>query len=268
MATISVPTTQPSRRWTLVRKGLAISASVVAALLTVGWVGLQIAPEPFSALTQTQPPLAVVPLPAGLPAPVARFYRLTYGEQIPIITTAVVRGRGTLRFGGVRVPIRFRFTHEAGQNFRQELDLTWFGLPLFRGYDSYVDGHGRTNLPGAEEGAGFDQGSSVSLWASALNWFPAILVTDPRVRWEPVDGATALLVAPFGSGKEVLVVRFDPERGKVQYVEAMKYRAETGKQALWINGIWFDDGKPWTQLDVEDVRYNLDVHAHVRAEQP
>jgi hypothetical protein len=44
--------------------------------------------------------------------------------------------------------------------------------------------------------------------------------------------AALLSVGWAGLQEEVLVIRFNPERGKVQYVEAMKYRAETGKPAL------------------------------------
>src|SRR5512144_1855051 len=82
------------------------------AILGVGWVGLQIQPGPFPAYPQQTPQLRTVPLPAGLPAPVDRFFRQLYGDSVPVIETAVLSGRATLRpFGPIAFPSRFRFTH-------------------------------------------------------------------------------------------------------------------------------------------------------------
>jgi hypothetical protein len=209
-----------------------------------------------------------VPLPAGLPAPVERFYRQTYGNTIPVIETVVVSGRGWMRFVGLKAPIRFRFTHEAGQSFRHDIHITLFGLPLMKGFETYIDGRGWANTPGMQAGAGFDQGSNVSLWAEALNWFPAVLLTDPRVEWRPVDDVTALLVVPFGAGFETLVVRFDPASGGVQFIEAMKFKAAVNNKVLWLNGVWFDEGQPWIALNVDDVLLNASVREYIRAPRP
>ena len=67
-----------------------------------------------------------------------------------------------------------------------------------------------------------------------------------------------------GDKEEVIVVRFDAETNLVQYVEAMKYKSAAGKQVLWINSIWSDEGKPWVRLDVEGKLFNVDVHEYVR----
>jgi hypothetical protein len=249
-------------------KVIPILMGIIIAFMIFGWAGLRIKPSPFSGIPQQQPVLEYVSLPAGRQAPVERFYRLVYGENIPLIKTAVVSGRGTMRFLGLYVPIRFRFTHEAGQNYRQDIHLTFFGLPWMKAFETYIDGHGWANTPGMHEGEGFDQGSNVSLWAEALNWFPSILVTDPRVQWKPVDEATALLVVPLGSAKEVFVIRFDPNSGGVQNIEAMKYKASIDKKVLWNNGIWFDEGQPWIYFDVESVLYNVDVWDTIRAQRP
>jgi hypothetical protein len=249
-------------------KVFIVLIGVVIAILLLGWVGLKIKPSPFPALSQSSPQSDYVPLPAGLPAPVERFYRLTYGEKIPVIQTAVISGRGDMRFAGLPVPIRFRFTHEAGQTYRHEIELTFFGVTWMKGLDTFIDGHGWANTPGYSAGEGFDQGSNVSLWAEALNWFPALLVTDPRVQWKPVDSATALLDVPFGAAREMLIVRFDPDSGKVQYVEAMKFKAAIGKKVLWTNSVWFDEGTPWIHLNVEEAVYNVAVHDTIRAPRP
>lgn len=249
-------------------KLLVIAFCIITALTFLVWMGLQIKPKPFPPYAETLGELKTIPLPSGLPAPVERFYQTVYGDRIPVIETAVVSGRGAMRLGGLNVPIRFRFMHETGNNYRHDIDITFFGVPVMKGYDTYIDGHGFMQTPGGvEEGAGIDQGSNVSLWVEALHWFPAVLVTDARVQWKPVDDLTALLVVPFGAEQEVLVVRFHAETGLVQYAEAMKYKSAAGKQVLWINSIWTDEGKPWVRLDVEDTLLNVDVHDFIREDQ-
>lgn len=74
-------------------KTILIIAGVLAALFVVGWLGLQITPAPFSLHPERTPALETVPLPEGLPAPVERFYKTVYGDEIPVIETAVIQGR-------------------------------------------------------------------------------------------------------------------------------------------------------------------------------
>jgi hypothetical protein len=38
--------------------------------------------------------------------------------------------------------MRFKSYHVAGREFRRDMELTWFGMPILRGYDSYIDGKG------------------------------------------------------------------------------------------------------------------------------
>lgn len=121
----------------------------LAVLALAGWLSLQINPHPFPAIAQAQPQLEMVPLPAGLPAPVERYYRRLYGEAVPVITSAVVTGRGTIRpmAGGPRLPVRFRFTHQAGQNYRHYIEATLFGLPVMKVNEYFVDGKERMVMP-------------------------------------------------------------------------------------------------------------------------
>jgi hypothetical protein len=261
MATVATQPPITARAKHPFAKALTVTGGILAALLGLGWMGLQIRPAPFPAIGQPSAPLESVPLPADLPAPVARFYRQAYGEQVPVIRTAVITGRGTLRLSGLTLPVRFRFTHDAGQSYRHYIEATFFGLPLLKVNEYYVNDQERMVFPWGvqDNNPKLDQGGNLGMWAELLHWLPASLLTDPRVRWEPVDDETALLVVPFKERQERFVVRFDPSSGQIRYWEVMRYKNGSGDKTLWVNGTWFDDGRPWAVFDSEAVVYNVDV---------
>jgi hypothetical protein len=257
----------------------------------VGWLGLKVRPAPFAPFSQPATPPLRVPLPAGLPASVERYYRTLYGSEVPLISSAVITGRGTMRPAGpVEIPVRFRFVHQAGRSYRHYFEATFFGMPFLRVNEHFLDGHARLAFPafmgGVIESRQTDQGANLALWAEA-SWFPAIWVTDKRVRWEAVDDQTALLSVPFGDQRETFVVRFDPETGLIKLMESMRYRgAADTKKILWLNELvawgevdaqlmgvtgavtWFDQRTPWTTLTVESVVLNSDVAEYVQQSGP
>lgn len=247
------------------------TGGILGALAALGWAGLKIQPAPLPAIGQPTAPPETVALPPGLPAPVERFYRQRYGDQVPVIRTAVVSGHGMMRpVGPIFFPMRFRFTHVAGRSYRHYIELTIFGLPVLRVNEWFVDGQGRAELPwGSVEGnSKWDQGANLGMWFEALQWFPAVLLTDSRVRWEPVDAATALLVVPFGDQEERFVVRFDPASGELQHFEVMRYKGGEGEKVLYIDGIWFDDGRPWIHPAIDEIALNVDVDTSLAARGP
>ncbi|OGO62917.1 MAG: hypothetical protein A2Z45_07245 [Chloroflexi bacterium RBG_19FT_COMBO_55_16] len=267
-------------------KPILIVFSLLIILFVIGWLGLRVKPKPFPLATLPQAEIKTVPLPQGLPAPVERFYRTVYGDQIPVIETVVITGHGRIRPFGVWLPARFVFVHKAGKDYRHYIEATFFGLPFLKVNEGILDGKSFFESPmgNYHDDPNTNQGANLALWAEA-GWFPALWVTDPRVRWQAVDAHTAILFIPFEGGEDSFVVRFDPETGLVDMLESMRYRdpGQGKSKILWItrnepgvfipgtkisavgSATWLDQGKPWAFFSVEEMAYNLDVSAYIRA---
>lgn len=259
---------------------------VIAGLVLLAGLGLSLRPAPFAPHPERSPALRTVPLPAGLPKPVDRFFRKVYGEAVPVIESVVIHGRATIRpFLRIPFPARFVFIHEAGKSYRHYIEASVFTLPILRVNEGIVDGESFFEAPigNHHDDPAMNQAANLALWAEAF-WFPAILVTDPRVRWTPVDDDTSLLFVPFETATETFVVRFDPETGLIETMEAMRYRAPGDRtKILWItrnekggtiagtplsaagSAMWLDQGRPWAVFRLEDIVFNVDVRAYVRA---
>jgi len=261
-------------------KTITILVSVTITLVLLVWLGLQIKPKPFSSYQSVAADPKTNPLPDGLPAPVKRFYNLVYGDTVPVIETAVISGRGSMRVKGITFPARFRFSHIPGQDYHHYIEATIFSLPLMKVNEWYVDGKSRLELPfGVSEGIKVDQGANLALWAEAI-WMPSVWITDTQVRWEPIDEHSARLVAPFGDEEEHITVRFDPHTGMLRTMESMRYKeSDSPQKTLWLNEVlewtalngrmlpivtsitWQDEGTPWAVFTTEEVVYNVDIQA-------
>lgn len=265
--------------------GAVILIVVVMILLFVGRIGLQVKPASFLPYAATSPSIDRVPLPDDLPAPVRRYFQAIIGDQVPVITSAVITGTVDLRFGSLPMKGRFRFVHRAGQNYRHYIEATVFGIPVMKVNEWYLDGHSRLELPFGvvENESKVDMAANLGLWGESI-WLPSIFVTDPRVRWEAVDDATARLLVPFGSEEDVFTATFDPQTGLLHSLEAMRYKdPKHSEKTAWRNNVqgwktfhgmripspgavtWADDGRPWSVWTIEDIVYNVDVSEYVRA---
>ncbi|HSN75992.1 MAG TPA: DUF6544 family protein [Anaerolineae bacterium] len=262
-----------------------LSAIALAGLAALAWLGLKIKPQSLPPHPEATPTLTTVPLPAGLPAPVERFYKVVYGDRIPVVESVVIKGRATISPFGVKLPARFIFVHNAGRGYRHYIEATWFGLPIMKVNERYLDGKSLFELPFAtyEDDASTNQGANLAVWAEAA-WFPGIWITDPRVRWQPVDEHTALMFVPFGDQEENFVMRFNPNSGLLDSMEAMRYRdaGDQAKKILWItqnmagptlpdsklsavgSATWLDQGKPWAVFTLEDINYNVAISEYIR----
>jgi hypothetical protein len=266
-------------------KALCTVILILVILVALFLVGIHVKPRPFPPFPRSATSiLNTIPLPDGLPEPVERFYQLIYGENIPVIDSAVVSGRLHLRIMSITFPGRFRFVHETGKGYRHYIETTFLGFPIMKVNEFYLNGKGRLELPiGISEGPEIDQGGNLGMWAEST-FFPAIWLTDPRVRWEPLDQDSAVLVVPFREKEERFIVRFDPQTGYLKLMEAMRYKSSGDKhKVLWLaetlkwgsvdghflmvegSATWLDEGKPWAVFTVDDVVYQADVSNYVNA---
>jgi hypothetical protein len=270
--------------WGVAFRGALIS--VVFLMLLVVVFGLRVQPAPFPAYTAPSAPIQTVPLPDNLPEPVERFYRQTYGSQVPAYQSAVLTGRGTLRFMGITLPARMRFTHLTGQGYRHYIEATFYGLPVFKVNERYLDGHARLVLPFGvvENDPGVDSAANQGLWGE-MSFYPASLLTDPRVRWETGDDSSARLHVPFGAGEQVFTVYFDAQTGLLTRMETIRYHEQAGMVRWWgetsrlmsLNGqpvsvsfsaTWEFEATPWLVGEIEDAAFNTDVSDYIRQTGP
>jgi len=249
------------------------------------FLGLVTQPKSFPPYSEKSQQLSTIPLPAGLPAPVERFYRTVYGENIPVITNVVLQGRATMKpFLNIPIPACFVFVHNAGKDYRHYFEATLFGLPLMKINEGFIDGKSFFEGPmgSYSNDPNSNQGANLALWAEAT-WFPALWITDARARWEAIDEYTAILFVPFEKAEENFIVRFNPQTGLIDTMEAMRYResGEDKAKILWIarneagqpvagtninavgSVMWLDQGTPWAVFNVEELVYNVDVSTYI-----
>ena len=258
---------------------------ILGGIILLILVGLKIKPAQLAPPPLSPGVVETMPLPEELPYPVERFYREVYGEEIPVITSAVFSGRATMRpvSSFPAFPSRFRFTHRAGQDYRHYMELTIFGIPLIKGNEHFIDGKGYLDLGpvGTSDGPEVDQAGNLGLWAESI-WLPAVWLTDQRVLWQAIDDTSAIMIVPFEEAEEHVLLRFDPDTGLLRFLEVMRYRHpdEPGK-ILWIcealewkeiDGYtlpevgtitWFDKGSPWAVFHVEEIIYNADISEYL-----
>ena len=265
-------------------KILLIVLAVLLSLMMVVWIGLHIKPALFSPYLAETPEFVMRPLPDDLPEPVQRFYQTTLGDEVPLITSVVYSGRGTLRFNGITFPARYRFIHDAGQGYRHYIEATVWGRPLMKVNEWYLDNSAVLELPvgTVANEPKIDMAANLSLWGESMI-IPSIYITDERVRWEAVDATTARLYVPFGETEDMYTDHFSPETGLLTYMETMRHQdaadeAKTGWRldALsWqmVDGMtvpdemavtWADEGTPWLIMTADEVVYNSDVSVTIR----
>jgi hypothetical protein len=259
---------------------LVIPAGAVLALVFIVWLGLSIPPKPFPPPAFAPGPVKTVPLPGGLPEPVRAHFARLYGNEIPVVDTVIITGRGRMRPFGVWLPVRFVIVHRAGWDYRHYFEATFFGLPFLKVNEGILDGRSFFESPMGEyhDDPNTNQGANMALWAEAA-WFPSVWLTHPRAHWSTVDNHSALLSFPHEDEGDTLLVRFNASAGRVDMMEGMRFRApEDRERTLWIASLsddgsvsyatWLDDGRPWAAFTVEQMIINADVGDYIGSRGP
>ena len=257
-------------------------------LAVVAMLGLRVRPARARAVP-TGSPVGTVELARNLPEPVVRYYRaLGYdGWHVPAVGTFVLWGRAWMHPAPLlRLPVRFWSAHRVGWNARQRLTVTWYGLPVLRAVDDYVDGRGRMRIGRRSvTGPEIDQGENLFLWAELL-LVPAALAARREARWQSIDTDSALLRVPFGRDSDRLMVRFDPDTGLLTECRALRYRTPGGPKVGWyvwferwthgpggwyparISVRWADQPQPWFVLDVDGMAVNVPIDPDLKVGSP
>ena len=266
---------------------------VLGVLLAILWIvalGLQVPPRRFHHV-QPSNPGKPLPFNPDLPEPVRRHFAQTIGSPTPQIKTAVLWGGARAHVKGLWLPLRFKSWHRAGQDFYRRLEYTWFRQPFMHGEEYFINGEGMFEISGDEErGPWVDQSANLAMWAEVV-WLPALLVHDPRVRWEAVDNVTARLIVPFKDGTDELTAHFDPVSGCMTDFTALRFRdvddnqlTQAEKEPWRVNLLewrkfgeltlpsqvaiaWGESGSPWSYWWLEGVAYNVDVSDRLRPDQ-
>jgi len=263
----------------IVPKIILTFAGSLVALVGVAWLGLQVQPRNFLISAEKNWSPAKISLPSDLPQPVKHYLQtITLDQNLPAMQSAIIWGRPWGRIGGIWLRFRHKSFYTSGQFYRQ-MEITWFGYPMMKVADSYLDGVGQQTMNGEVSATGkeFSQAACLGMWAEEAVWMPSVLATDPRLRWEAIDETTARLMVPCGTQHETLLFKFDAQSGLVQQISALRYRdLETGKIPWHIECldwqpfgsvllparvavIWEDEGSPWTYWLLEHVEYNVNV---------
>jgi hypothetical protein len=264
------------------RRLLFVDGVFLLALFVV--FGFRFPVKPFPSFPQADTVnVETIAIPDGLPAPVERFFRQTYGDSVPVYHSAVMSGRGTLRFMGVTMPARIRFTHIPNTGYHHYLETTFYGFPIFSVNEHFINGHARFELPfGVQENEpNLDSAANQGLWAEMIA-YPSVYITDPRVSWTAKDENSAILTFPYGDSEQTLTFTFDPENGSISRLETMRIKGGIGEPILWGGIIsevrvpgkseavqhweiqWSDEDSPWLVANLEDLVLNADVDEYIK----
>lgn len=207
-----------------------------AVMLAVMWLGFRVpARVRIPDLGDGSQALEKVPVPEGLPAPVERFYRAAFGEQVPVPRSVVMYGRGTFRVrklplvGFLWAPLSWTLHLAPGQAFVWQARVYWLRRMLVDGGDQYREGKGRFVM-GKEviEGDNLDYSEQVVLWLYTIYFSPGALLDLPAAAWHERGEHAAGLTVRDGGRELSFTLHFDPASGHLARIETQRPASKAG----------------------------------------
>lgn len=251
-----------------------------AALFGVGAAGLGV-PAPVPGRSEARADIDFGAPDPEWPDLLHQWLTTTNEGLVPVATTAEFVGTGRIRLGrSPWLPVSYRTSHHLGQEFVAEVWATWFGRPVVRGMDAYVD---RRGLQRAHDtvtlGPGLDSDGVSFLWSEAM-LVPATWSLS-GVKWTQTSDDTLTLDV---AGQDVAApvtatVTCDPESGLPQTFEVpwraknpegtagagwrVSYREWRAVNSQWAPGLvevrWLDEERPWLRMRMEPAALDADV---------
>jgi len=267
---------------------LIIVLGIIVLISLLAWIGGKQEPKPFDPIQGESKDLGTFTIPGDLPKPVEKFYKKLYGDEIPVINSFILTGRGHIRFQGITLPARLRFTHDAGKGYRHYIETTLWGYPIMKVNEHFLNQKSRLALPFGvvENEPQVDEAANLGMWSETM-MFPGVFLSTEGVRWEPIDETSAKLIVPFDGEQDEFSVFFNPQTSLINKMETLRWKNAGDKEKMpweaqvkeWgeIKGWkipvlfaaqWMDETTPWLMARIEDVVWNVDVSEYIQQEGP
>lgn len=259
---------------------IRILMKIACALIVViffGWLGFQFQPKSFSVSSEIIKTTEYQQLPDNLPSQVYKHFRKVFEDKVPIVESSIVWGKAKMNISGIWAPARFIAYYIPEEGFYRYMEVTWYGIPVFKGYDLYTEEKAEFCMVGkVETGDKIVQGQNLALWGEAV-WSPSFFITDNRLKWKEVDKDNVNLSIPYEDNYQNLTIDFNSESGLIKTIEAMRYRGQSEEKFLWridclewelFNNVlipvktsltWEGDKGPWSYWIIEGIQYNTEI---------
>ncbi|HZK51146.1 MAG TPA: DUF6544 family protein [Actinomycetota bacterium] len=261
------------------QRGRAIAATSLCGL-TGAAAGLLVRPGCERSGHQSRE-LGRVRLRDGLPPLLRSHLDLDGDGWVPRVDTHTMWSRPLMRRGPLPpLPLRMRSVSRVGESFVNDIEMVWYGHPVLRVIDAFVDGRGITKIgPKAVLGEEIDQGANLFLWSEAF-FVPSAFREGSPVAAEQIAAEEIRLTVPFGSGHHEATVRFAD--GRPSRFSALRFK-RIGHPKIWwhvdysrwiikegiavprrIEVTWEDERRSWLSFDLDGFAANVEIEPRLR----
>jgi len=165
------------------------------------------------------PPLVTEAMLAGLPGPAQRYLRYAGVVGRPLVDTVRLRQRCRMRLApnGMSFPlVAEQWYSVEPPGFIWDATVPVAGIPVVRGRDGYLEGHGLmvikvgSLIPVVDASGPEMNQASLLRHLSEMPWFPSAFLRE-RVSWEAIDDATVRVTITDRDLQASGTLEIDPE---------------------------------------------------------